>query len=87
MYSFKMACKQAVQAPTKSPDFDAACANMQNIGEFNQLKYRGSDTFTTYQITHENTLNQSPRQSVFLECLLDHSSMSSDPRIISHNKK
>lgn len=44
MDAFESAHMQAVQASIRSPYFDAARVNMQNIREFNQLKYRGSDT-------------------------------------------
>lgn len=42
MDAFEPVNKQAVQPPSRSPSSGAARVNMQNIQEFNQLKYRGN---------------------------------------------
>lgn len=42
---FELAHKQAAHSSTRSPDFGAARVNMQNMMEFNQLKYRGKNTW------------------------------------------
>lgn len=47
---FKLAHKQAAHSSSRSPYFGAAHVNMQNMMEFNKLKYRGKNTLVTHQI-------------------------------------
>lgn len=67
MDAFESAHTHAVQPPTRSPPPGAAHVNMQNIREFNQLKYRGN-----------NGLSQFSVQSICLKCALDCSIMRID---------
>lgn len=46
--AFESTRKDAVQPLTGGPPSDAACVNMQNIREFNQLKYRGNDYWSDH---------------------------------------
>ncbi|XP_070784596.1 centrosome and spindle pole-associated protein 1 [Enoplosus armatus] len=48
--AFESAHKRAVQASTRSPSSGGARVNMQNIREFNQLKYR--DTASREEVRH-----------------------------------
>ncbi|XP_035509088.1 centrosome and spindle pole-associated protein 1 [Morone saxatilis] len=48
--AFESAHKQAVQESTRGPSSDVARVNMQNIREFNQLKYR--DTASREEVRH-----------------------------------
>lgn len=58
---FEIALKQAAHSSSRGPYFGAAHVNMQNMMEFNKLKYRGENTLVTHQISYENILFQFPR--------------------------